>query len=154
VEIPASFLGAPFACSGGNVERVKLGATASTPERTERLRQTEPQGPTYEMRIRPRTDGGAVDRSINERRNGGEAGAAEVDPDGTPEADGGAMAETREGAEQGPASRHIPSAVKREVWRRDRRQCAFVSADGRRCTERAYLELHHVQPYALDGPAP
>jgi 5-methylcytosine-specific restriction endonuclease McrA len=63
------------------------------------------------------------------------------------------MTETREGAGRGPSSRHIPNAVKREVWRRDRRQCAFVSADGRRCGERAFLELHHVHPYSLDGAA-
>ena len=49
-------------------------------------------------------------------------------------------------------SRHIPNAVKRAVWWRDGGQCAFVSADGRRCGERAFLELHHIQPYALDGP--
>ena len=50
-----------------------------------------------------------------------------------------------------PPSRHIPSAVKRAVWYRDGGQCAFVSADGRRCTECAFLELHHIQPYALGG---
>jgi len=49
-------------------------------------------------------------------------------------------------------SRHIPSAVKRAVWWRDRAQCAFVSTGGVRCTERSYLELHHIHPYALDGP--
>jgi len=48
--------------------------------------------------------------------------------------------------------RHIPSAVKRAVWWRDRAQCAFVSPTGVRCTERSYLELHHIHPYALDGP--
>jgi len=49
-------------------------------------------------------------------------------------------------------SRHIPNAVKRAVWWRDRAQCAFVSAAGLRCTEQSYLELHHIHPYALDGP--
>jgi hypothetical protein len=38
------------------VERAKLGASASTPPRAEQLRPNEPQVPTYEMRIRPRTD--------------------------------------------------------------------------------------------------
>ena len=50
-------------------------------------------------------------------------------------------------------SRHIPSAVKREVWRRDDGQCAYVSADARRCSERSFLELHHVHAYAKGGPA-
>jgi hypothetical protein len=60
-----------------------------------------------------------------------------------------------EGGEKGsrPPSRHVPNAVKRAVWYRDGAQCAFVSEGGRRCTERAFLELHHVQPYALGGPA-
>jgi hypothetical protein len=50
-----------------------------------------------------------------------------------------------------PGSRHIPATTKRAVWRRDRGQCAFASKAGRRCTERAYLELHHLQPFALGG---
>ncbi|HVR72393.1 MAG TPA: hypothetical protein VMT87_16265 [Vicinamibacteria bacterium] len=53
----------------------------------------------------------------------------------------------------GRPSRHIPSEVKRAVWRRDGGQCAFESATGTRCTERAFLEFHHVQPYARQGPA-
>ena len=39
------------------------------------------------------------------------------------------------------------------MWTRDRGQCAFVSATGRRCSERNFLEIHHIQPYALEGPA-
>jgi hypothetical protein len=53
----------------------------------------------------------------------------------------------------GSRSRHIPREVKRAVWYRDRAQCAFVSATGRRCSEREFLELHHIQPYALGGPS-
>ena len=51
------------------------------------------------------------------------------------------------------ASRHISNAVKRAVWFRDRGQCAFAADTGHRCTERSFLELHHIQPHALDGPA-
>jgi hypothetical protein len=47
-------------------------------------------------------------------------------------------------------SRHISAAVKREVWVRDGGRCAFVGAHGR-CTETAFLEFHHVQPYAAGG---
>jgi hypothetical protein len=50
-------------------------------------------------------------------------------------------------------SRHVPREVKREVWRRDAGQCAFVSFNGRRCTEGTFLEFHHIQPYAKQGPA-
>jgi 5-methylcytosine-specific restriction endonuclease McrA len=49
-------------------------------------------------------------------------------------------------------SRHIPSAVKRAVWHRDAGRCAFVGAEGR-CTERGFLEFHHVVPYACGGAA-
>jgi hypothetical protein len=48
------------------------------------------------------------------------------------------------------ASRHIPAAVRREVWKRDGGQCAFVGTEGR-CIERGFLEFHHVHPYAVGG---
>jgi HNH endonuclease len=47
-------------------------------------------------------------------------------------------------------SRHVPAAVKREVWKRDGGQCAFVGTEGR-CQERGFLEYHHVVPYAEGG---
>jgi hypothetical protein len=47
-------------------------------------------------------------------------------------------------------SRHIPAAVKRDVWARDGGQCAFVGHNGR-CTETGFLEFHHVKPYADGG---
>ena len=34
---------------------------------------------------------------------------------------------------------------------RDELRCTFVSADGHRCTERAFLEMDHRQPYAKGG---
>jgi len=49
-----------------------------------------------------------------------------------------------------PRSRHIPSAVKRAVWRRDRGRCAFVGTEGR-CTERGLLQIHHLVPFADGG---
>jgi len=50
------------------------------------------------------------------------------------------------------ASRHVPRPVQRDVCRRDGDQCGFVSKDGHRCTERSFLEFHHLDPYALGGP--
>jgi len=44
----------------------------------------------------------------------------------------------------------VPAAVKREVWARDAGRCAFVGVAGR-CTERGFLELHHVVPFAEGG---
>jgi len=49
-------------------------------------------------------------------------------------------------------SRHVPAEVKRAVWIRDLGRCAFMAADGRRCNERAFVEFHHLRPYAVGGP--
>jgi hypothetical protein len=56
-----------------------------------------------------------------------------------------------QGCRPRPGSRHVPSDVKRAVWVRDRGQCAFVASNGRRCTERVFLEFHHDEPYAIGG---
>ena len=56
----------------------------------------------------------------------------------------------RVGRARPAGSRHIPAAVKREVWKRDGGQCAFVGVSGR-CAERGFLEFHHVRPYADGG---
>lgn len=50
-----------------------------------------------------------------------------------------------------PGSRHVPVHVARQVWARDEHQCAFVDAQGRRCTARRFLTLEHREPYALGG---
>lgn len=47
--------------------------------------------------------------------------------------------------------RHIPAAVRREVWRRDGGRCAFEGPQGR-CRETGRLEFHHVVPFADGGP--
>jgi hypothetical protein len=47
-------------------------------------------------------------------------------------------------------SRYVPAAVKRPVWLREGGRCGFVGENGRRCTERGFLEFHHVNP---DGEA-
>jgi len=45
-------------------------------------------------------------------------------------------------------SRQIPAAVRRAVSKRDDERCTFVSATGRRCGSRDFLEFHHRQPWA------
>jgi hypothetical protein len=50
-----------------------------------------------------------------------------------------------------PGSRHLPASVERTVWQRDGGQCAFVARNGRRCTERSYIEFHHERPHADGG---
>jgi len=48
--------------------------------------------------------------------------------------------------------RYIPADVRRTVWQRDQARCTFEDATGRRCPERAGLELHHEHAFALGGP--
>ena len=50
--------------------------------------------------------------------------------------------------ERGPASRHIPAEIRREVTARDQGRCAFVARNGRRCESRDFIEFHHVEPWA------
>lgn len=58
----------------------------------------------------------------------------------------------RQARPKGGDTRHIPSSVKREVWKRDESRCAFAGSDGR-CSETSFLEFHHVVPYARGGKA-
>ena len=60
---------------------------------------------------------------------------------------------TRSSAPAKLASRHIPNEVKRQVLERDGERCTYVSREGKRCEERAWLELHHEEPYAHGGSA-
>ena len=48
-------------------------------------------------------------------------------------------------------SRYLPRQLRRIVAERDGYQCTFKSHDGRRCTETAGLEYHHIIPYAQGG---
>jgi len=65
----------------------------------------------------------------------------------------GASNRSRRGRGTAPGSRHIPAEVKRAVWLRDGARCAFVAANGRRCSERGFLEFHHIDPHAAGGEA-
>lgn len=49
-------------------------------------------------------------------------------------------------------SRHIPDAVKAEVFERDGGRCTFVAEDGTRCDATEFLEFdHHPVPWAKGG---
>ena len=48
-------------------------------------------------------------------------------------------------------TRHIPAWARREVWKRDGGRCTFAAPSGKRCEERGFLELDHIQPFALGG---
>lgn len=63
-----------------------------------------------------------------------------------------ATTKPRRGRQSKPRSRHIPSAVKHAVWKRDDGRCAFIGTEGR-CTERGFLQIHHVIPFSDGGEA-
>jgi 5-methylcytosine-specific restriction endonuclease McrA len=48
-------------------------------------------------------------------------------------------------------SRHIPQAVRDEVFERDGGRCSFIGSDGKRCGSRWDLEIDHIIPYAKGG---
>ena len=45
-------------------------------------------------------------------------------------------------------SRHIPNAIKREVYARDGGRCTFKDASGRRCDATDALEYDHIDGFA------
>src|SRR5688572_5771153 len=54
----------------------------------------------------------------------------------------------RPSVQPGKRNRHIPAAVRREVWQRDGARCGFVDREGNRCTSTHMLEFHHVKNWA------
>ena len=48
-------------------------------------------------------------------------------------------------------SRYIPKEIRKAVWERDEGRCAFRSIKGRWCTERRFVEFHHIIPFAWRG---
>ncbi len=48
-------------------------------------------------------------------------------------------------------SRHVPAAVRDEVYARDGSRCAHVAHDGTRCESRKGLEIDHIEPFATGG---
>ncbi|HYP98894.1 MAG TPA: HNH endonuclease signature motif containing protein, partial [Polyangiaceae bacterium] len=48
-------------------------------------------------------------------------------------------------------TRYVSVDVRREVHERDGGRCVFVSASGRRCEARAFVQLDHVIPFARHG---
>jgi hypothetical protein len=64
----------------------------------------------------------------------------------------GAAVRRRPARSMAPDSRHIPAAVRRAVWARDAGRCAFRGPGGP-CGETAFVEFHHVRPFAAGGTA-
>ncbi len=58
----------------------------------------------------------------------------------------------RKRRETKPGSRHVPVNVQRAVRERDGDQCTFTDAEGRRCSEKRFLTIEHIEPFAKGGP--
>ena len=74
-------------------------------------------------------------------------GAPHVTPPSAPQ---GTLPGTAHGTPPGAVRRRraIKATVRRVVHERDQGRCAWVSKDGRRCSERARLEFDHIAPWA------
>jgi hypothetical protein len=57
------------------------------------------------------------------------------------------------GQDREKRERYVPAPVRRAVWERDQGQCTFVSANGKRCESRMFLEFDHMDPVARGGTA-
>ena len=64
---------------------------------------------------------------------------------------GNSVAVTTQPGNERSKSRYIPRAVRRKVYERDDGRCAYVSPDGKRCSERWGLEYHHKLAFGLGG---
>ena len=53
--------------------------------------------------------------------------------------------------DSGKRSRHIPLAVRDEVYVRDGGRCTFIGTNGRRCEETKHLQVDHIVPFAKGG---
>ena len=53
--------------------------------------------------------------------------------------------------EQRSNSRHIPPAIRDQVYTRDKGRCTFIGANGKRCGSTWDLEIDHVVPFARGG---
>jgi 5-methylcytosine-specific restriction endonuclease McrA len=50
-----------------------------------------------------------------------------------------------------PRSRHVPAALRRAVFERDAGRCRYTDENGRRCSAREGLEIHHRHPFSHGG---
>ncbi|HWA76893.1 MAG TPA: hypothetical protein VG937_31380 [Polyangiaceae bacterium] len=80
-------------------------------------------------------------KSLEKRRFGSEEGLA-------PQSEAAVTEIPRERRQR---SRYIPARLRRAVYERDQRRCAYVDERGVRCGEAHRLEVHHLRAFALGG---
>ena len=50
-----------------------------------------------------------------------------------------------------PRSRHIPAAVRDEVFARDKERCTYIGKTGKRCGSTQALQIDHIKPFTRGG---
>jgi 5-methylcytosine-specific restriction endonuclease McrA len=60
------------------------------------------------------------------------------------------VSENRKSTSTNP-TRHIPAAVRDEVFVRDEGRCSFIARDGTRCRSKRSLQVDHIRPFAAGG---
>ena len=55
------------------------------------------------------------------------------------------------GANPEPRSRHIPAAVRDNVFVRDKGRCTYVSSNGKHCGSTQALQIDHIKPFTRGG---
>jgi 5-methylcytosine-specific restriction endonuclease McrA len=125
-----------FGKKAASLPEVQLRALRELVERLRKQKRGPSEHPTRKI-LAPETPERVAPSSAPERESQAGASIAVHAPQ-LPKSDGG---------------RHVPIAVSRAVWTRDRSQCAYVDERGRRCAEKRGLELHHREPYARGGPS-
>jgi hypothetical protein len=94
------------------------------------------------------------DRAHHDAAHGGASPAAgQQRPDTHTPVARGADSDSVRASRVAASSRYVPRHVLREVYARDAGQCTYVSADGRRCSARGFLEVHHHQAFSRGGEA-
>ncbi len=54
-------------------------------------------------------------------------------------------------ANNSTSTRHVPAQIKRDLLKQANYQCEFITKDGKRCSEKIYLEVEHTEPYSFSG---
>jgi hypothetical protein len=139
--------------------RVEFTASAALREKLEHCRDLMSHAnPSRELAVVIERAVDLLLKDLERKRLGKTEGGARMSRDrqGTTSDIVGARGPERRGVTRGVAIRggqppRVPNAVRREVYERDGIQCTYVAENGRRCETRAFLELDHEMPKALDG---
>lgn len=124
--------------------RIQLNASASLKEKLDRLRAlTSHSNPSGDIAVLIER---ALDLALEKVEK--QRFAATDRPRATPRV----FSQTKLSGQKSERRRaHVPNAVVREIAERDEFRCTYRGTNGRRCTARAFLQVHHELPWAHHG---